>query len=65
MDLYETFFVLGSAFNTMRSLARYHRHNRARYRAVFTYLGHHVTQGGQGKYNMCRCCWRYRGCYFI
>jgi len=48
----------------LRSLARYRGRNRALCHDVFTYRGHHVTQGGQGKYIMChrrRCYrWRYR-----
>jgi hypothetical protein len=31
--------------------------------ALFTYFGCHVTQGGQDKYNTCRCRQRYRGRY--
>jgi hypothetical protein len=39
--------------------------NCVRYHAVFTYLGHHVPQGGQGKYNTCRCRRHYHGSYRI
>ncbi len=49
----------------LRSLAQYCGRNRARYHAVFTYLGHHVAQGSQGKYNICRCHQLYRGRYRV
>jgi hypothetical protein len=42
-----------------RYRAQYHRQNRA----LFTYLGCHVAQRGQGKYNMCHCRRHYRGRY--
>jgi hypothetical protein len=47
----------------LRSLARYRGRNCARYRAVFTYLGHHVAQGGQGKCNTYHCHQHYHGHY--
>jgi hypothetical protein len=49
----------------LQTLALYHGHNGSSYCTVFTYLGHHVSQGGQGKYNTCRCHRRFRGCYSV
>jgi len=38
-----------------RSLARYRARLHPRYRAVFTYLGRRVAQGGQRKSNSALC----------